>query len=265
MQSYKDNYSFSDENAYFEVTVSSALGDREEQQDSACADIKSDEGLVTVCDGMGGHNGGKLASTLATEIISRAYNDCYPNDNMASVVLEAIKNADSKIALLSDENGNRLNAGSTIVSVYIKNRFLHWFSVGDSRIYVFRNGEFVQITSDHTYKSMLDSQLESNTISQEEYNRKIILGEALISFLGLNGFPKIDINETPFELQTNDRIVLMSDGLYKLLDNDVIRRIIDNFSNIKEALQALELKAKKVSKSENIKRDNMTVAVVRIK
>ncbi len=59
--------------------------------------------------------------------------------------------------------------------------------------------------------------------------------------------------------------MLMSDGLYKLLDNDVIRRIIDNFSNIKEALQALELKAKKVSKSENIKRDNMTVAVVRIK
>lgn len=265
MQSYKDNYSFFDENAYFEAVVTSVIGDREEQQDSACIEFKSEEALITVCDGMGGHNGGRSASTMAAEIISKEYNRNYPSEKMPQIIFGAIKTADAEVALLSDENGNILNAGSTVVSAYINKRDFHWFSVGDSRIYIHRNDEFVQITSDHTYKSFLDAQLKADAISQDEYNRKIYRGEALISFLGLNGFPKIDLNESPFKLRSNDRIVLMSDGLYKLVDDETIGRIIGNFNNISEAAQALEIKAKNISKNRDVKRDNMTVAIIRVK
>lgn len=265
MQSYKDNYSLFDENSNFEVSITSVIGDRDEQQDSASMKIRSEEGLVIICDGMGGHNGGRLASTLATELVLKDYDDNYPSDRMTDIILSGIKNADSKIALLSDENGALLKAGSTIVSVYIKHKSLYWFSVGDSRIYIFRDGEFVQVTSDHTYKSLLNKQLESNVISKEKYIEKMRQGDALISFLGVNGLPKIDINESPFDLKPNDRIIMMSDGLYKLLDDETICRIIDNFNNIKEAQQALELKAQNAAKNKGIKRDNMTVAIVHIK
>ncbi len=107
--------------------------------------------------------------------------------------------------------------------------------------------------------------MKAHAISQDEYNQKIYRGEALISFLGFNGFPKIDLNAHPFKLQSNDRIVLMSDGLYKLVDNETMGRVIGNFNNISEAAQALEIKAKNISKNRNVKRDNMTVAIIRVK
>ena len=62
-----------------------------------------------------------------------------------------------------------------------------------------------------------------------------------------------------------DKILLMSDGLYKLVSNDEIKRILSNFSNIEDALKALEIKAQKAARSKNVNRDNMTVALVKIK
>ena len=56
----------------------------------------------------------------------------------------------------------------------------------------------------------------------------------------------------------------MSDGLYKLAENEEIFRVVDNFSDIGEALQALELKARKNARQKGISRDNMTVALIRI-
>ena len=62
-----------------------------------------------------------------------------------------------------------------------------------------------------------------------------------------------------------DKILLMSDGLYKLVSNNEIMRILSNFTNIEDALKALELKAQKASKNFKISRDNMTVALIKIK
>ena len=102
-------------------------------------------------------------------------------------------------------------------------------------------------------------------IDELEYQSKSLQGEALISFLGVNGLPKIDTNDNPFTLIKDDKILLMSDGLYKLVSNDEIGRILSNFTNIEDALNALELKAQKVSKTSKISRDNMTVALIKIK
>lgn len=263
--SYKDDYSLFDENAYFEIAITSVIGDREEQQDSSGFELKSDEGFSIVCDGMGGHNGGKAASTIATELLCKTFSNNYPNNNMRELLLDAVEEADKKVADLCDENGEPLRAGSTLVSVYIKGRHLYWISVGDSRIYIYRNSELVQVTTDHNLKTLLEERLSLNLIDLEEYNEKMSQGEALISFLGINGLPKIDANESGFELVSGDRILMMSDGLYKLLDDAEILRIIDNFNNIQEALKALELKAQKSSKTNSIKRDNMTVALIRVK
>lgn len=265
MQNHKDNFQIFDENALFEVAIISVLGGREEQQDSVGYEIKPDEGVVVVCDGMGGHSGGKLASSIAVDMLIKKYLNFYPCNSMHHVLIDTIEDIDRKIASITDDAGKPMQAGSTIVAVFIRGKTLHWVSAGDSRIYLFRSGELVQATEDHIYQTVLDEKKEKGLIDDLDYQIKSRQGEALVSFLGVNGLPKIDTNENPFPLLKDDKILLMSDGLYKLVPNDEIGRILSNFSNIEDALKALELKAQKAAKNHNVNRDNMTVALIKIK
>jgi len=265
MQNHKDNFRVYDENALFELAVTSVIGNRKEQQDSVGFDIKTDEGLVVLCDGMGGHRGGKHASFIAVDMLLKKYDENYPTNNVTKLFVDTIEEIDMKIASFTDCNGEHLKAGSTIVSVIIKGEHLYWVSVGDSRIYIYREDELVQVTEDHIYQAMLDEQKLRGLIDDLDYSNKSRQGETLISFLGVNGLPKIDINQAPFTLLKDDKIILMTDGLYKLVSNEGICRILSNFSDTQDALNALELKAQKAAKNGNINRDNMTVALIKVK
>ncbi len=265
MQNHKDNFQIRDENSLFELAVLSVIGEREEQQDSVGFELKSDEGLVAVCDGMGGHTGGKIASSIAIDNFLKTYNSSYPVKQIDEFLLDTVESIDRKIAALTDEVGNPMKAGSTIVSVIIRGNSLYWVSVGDSRIYILRNDELIQATDDHIYQSVLNEQKSQGMIDEEEYLLKSRQGEALVSFLGVNGLPKIDITKEPLTLLRHDKILLMSDGLYKLVSDEEIGSVLSNFGNIEDALKALELKAQKAARSSNIKRDNMTLALIKIK
>ncbi len=265
MQNHKDNYAGSDENALFRLSMLSVLGDREEQQDSLGCDLKLDEGLVVICDGMGGHEGGKIASTVAVDQLLKIYSSDYPCQNIHQMLAEAARQIDSRISSLTHPDGIKMQSGSTIIAVHIRKDELHWLSVGDSRIYLFRNGELVRATQDHVYRRLLDEQLDSGKITKKIYDAEMSRGEALVSFLGINGLPQIDSNETPLTLHRDDLILLMTDGLYKLLSDEEIGRILGNFVNIDDALKALEAKAQKTAKKTKACRDNMTLALLKIK
>ena len=265
MQNYKADQLIQDGSMELELAVISVLGDREDQQDCFGYSLKPGEGLIAVCDGMGGHEGGRLASSVAVNRMISSYDETYPHVEISSFLLEEVHKADREVYQLAREDGTLLRAGTTVCAVFVKDRKLSWVSVGDSRIYLLRDEEFVQITHDHNYRLALDEHLAAGAISEEEYQRELARGEALISFLGLGELKIIDINTVPFELQKDDRIILMSDGLYKLASDEEIKRILLNFNNISDALQALEMKAKKNAKYATVKRDNMTVALVRIK
>lgn len=265
MQNHKDNQRIKDDNSIFDLSILSVLGDREDQQDSFGYSLKHDEGILVVCDGMGGHEGGKLASSVAVEAMLTAYENSYPCNSPEEVLIEKAKEIDKKIASLSDASGIPLGAGSTMVSVVIKEDSLYWCSVGDSRGYLFRQGEFVQFTQDQNYRTVLDEKLRANLITPQEYNAEMQRGESLISYLGIGNLSLIDYNKSPLKLNKEDKLLFMTDGLYKLVSDPEISRIVDNFSNISETLQALEMKAKRYAKNAAVNRDNMTVAIVKIK
>lgn len=254
-----------EENSAFQLAALSLIGDREEQQDSIGYSLKNDEGLVVVCDGMGGHKGGKIASNLAVQVFLECYSKNQFDSNNVRGLIEASHIADEKISQLKDQYGELLKAGSTLVSILIKNKKLLWCSIGDSRAYLIRNSEMVQLTQDHNYHTVLIEKLNAGLIDSIEFKREDERGEALISFLGIGNLTLIDYNITPFELQTEDKIIIMSDGLYKIVNDSEIARILDNFNNIDEAVQALEMKAKKKTKNLQFSRDNMTIAIIKIK
>ena len=87
----------------------------------------------------------------------------------------------------------------------------------------------------------------------------------MISYLGMNTEPLIDYNETPITLESKDLLVMMTDGLYKLLSDDEIMTVMKKHSDINEAICSLELNAQRRAQEKNIIRDNMTVALIRIK
>ena len=265
MQNFKDNSIIVDENRTFQLAIYSVIGDREEQQDSFGYEINSDDGLIIVCDGMGGHEGGKKASNLAVSEILSSYSDNYPCSDIRHLILNSMKTADEKISNLTHQDGSQMNSGTTAVLIAIQDRQLHWFSAGDSRAYLFRNDEFVRLTSDHIYKALLDEKLVLGEISAEEYESELPQGEALISFLGVGDLSVINSNETAFGLESEDKILLMSDGLYKIVSDEEIKRVIDNFTNLEEAVKALDMKANQLSQKRNINRDNMTIALIKIK
>ncbi len=258
----KDIRVLTDSNEIMELAILQVQGDRSDQQDSFGYRLEEKEGLVCVCDGMGGHKGGNLASKLAVEQILQGYR---PESDPDEMLEAATKAADLAVAGLKDEAGVPLKAGSTVVTVLVKDGCLRWNSVGDSRVYLLRGEEFVQITTDQNYQTVLDEQLSAGAITREVYDRESPRGAALISFLGMGNLPFIDRNATPLVLMGEDRIVLMSDGLYKTLPDSDIKILLQNFSNVGDALRALEMKATKNAARFHIHRDNMTAAVIKIK
>ena len=262
---HKDQQLIIDENSAFYLAALSVIGDRDDQQDSFGYSLKQDEGLIVVCDGMGGHEGGKIASELAVETFLSRYDESHLVENQTDILIDTAKKTDAMISQLKNDDGKLINAGSTLVSIVINRKKLIWCSVGDSRAYLLRNGEMVQLTQDQNYYTVLVEKLHAGLLDETEFQKESDRGDALISFLGIGNLKLIDFSGKPLELMKDDKIVVMSDGLYKVVTDSEILRIVDNFSNIGEAVQALEMKAKKNAKSNGESRDNTTIALIKIK
>ena len=120
------------------------------------------------------------------------------------------------------------------MGVAIKNGFLQWISVGDSKIYVIRRDDMVCVTKEHNYLMLLNKQLEEGTIDEEEYAREVKRGAALISYLGMGNVNLMDANPNPLPLEDGDIVVLCSDGLYKALSDA---------DDLEAAVQELQMQA----------------------
>ncbi len=207
------------------ICGSSMQGDREYQQDAMF--YKKGQGVIAaVCDGMGGLKGGEIASTNAIEILSQSFEYMDNAENIADIFLKTAIEMDRTVARLEDENGERLHAGTTAVATYIKNEKLYWMSVGDSKIYIIRNGQIQCVTIPHTYGEWIRRNGKfAYAASGQPKN------EALMSFIGMDGIRWVDYNESPFILQEGDVVLLCSDGLYKSLMEHEILQIIEACSH----------------------------------
>lgn len=265
MESEKNKYLVQFENDLFSFSAISNIGDREEQQDTVGYMFIEDRGFVAVCDGMGGHTGGQLASKTATAQFLDEFEKMHIFPDAGAFLKDTAVKIDAQLHQLTDSNDLPLGAGTTVVGVLLLKDQLSWISIGDSRIYFNRGNELVQVTQDHVYQMVLDNRYTSGEISHDAYVLETSKGEALISFLGIGNIEIIDYNQIPFELKKDDKLLLASDGLYKYLSFESIRDVILNFTNTTEALQVLDSLIEKESKIHNLSRDNMTAAIIKVK
>ncbi len=233
--------------------------------------------LFVLCDGMGGTNGGNIASQLAvrtfSDYIEKKISEktdsetdiCdIENVNFTAVLNEAVSAANSAVYARARENSELTNMGTTIVAALVANNTVHIANIGDSRLYKLASKTITQLTHDHSYVQML---VDMGQITKEEAQtnpRRNILTRAL----GTEGSVEADISTT--ELPTKGGYLLLcSDGLYNFLTEENIVKIIHKKSRTYDSDDydaELAYKAEKLidTANRNGGGDNITIILIKI-
>lgn len=218
--------------------------------------ISDHEAFAVVCDGMGGVNGGNVASSMACDRISQKIELCYkPSMQMMSVsnmLLSAITTANVEIFDYGCQNPEYKGMGTTVVCAFVKDNEVCIGHVGDSRAYIISKTGIRQITKDH---SLVQEMYDNGEISIEELKDHPVKN-VITRALGVEEDVNIDFN-TDF-LNEGEAILLCSDGLTNFVEADEIFEAFNSFDK-NELAQVLVDKA-----NSNGGGDNITVALIYI-
>ena len=237
---------------------------RSHNEDSVAADAS--KGIVVLADGMGGYNAGEVASGMATTVIitemqqllagmSPAEIDPKTNHEVAKrLVHEQVLKANSSIYNAAQTQPQYAGMGTTlVVCLFFDNRVMV-AHLGDSRLYLLRDGEFKQVTRDH---SLLQEQIDSGLITPEQAKHaqhKNLVTRAL----GIDPSCEPEIHEYP--TKPGDLYLLCSDGLCDMVEDEDIGMTVQALgANLNLAAQQLVQMA-----NDNGGRDNVSVILVRV-
>ena len=239
-----------------EVYLKSDIGlVRTSNQDACKCGSFSDQAVwAVVCDGMGGANGGNVASEVAVETVAQfltqEYDKALTNDQTVDLLTGVVQRANSKLYEMQKADQMLRGMGTTIELVLVKENKAHIVHVGDSRVYAIRENKIQQLTVDH---SVVHEMVEKGELTPEQamvHPNKNYITRAL----GIVPQIHLDYIEAPFE--PGDKILLCSDGLTNYLTPEEIVRL--SLENSADAFtQALVEGAKGLGGS-----DNITVAVI---
>lgn len=195
---------------------------RDNSEDSLLVDER--QGIFIVADGMGGHQGGEVASHMAVEIVGEFLKDkihsCDKKEDFYKLLMEAIFIATERIKLQADRDINLKGMGTTIVIAILHNDNLYISHVGDSRAYLIRHGNIKQLTEDH---SVVAQMVKAGMITAEEARRhhlKHIITQALGTSEDLA--PTFEM----LNIEKGDYILLCTDGLTDMLTDEEILSLI---------------------------------------
>lgn len=205
--------------------------------------------LFVVADGMGGHNAGDYASKCTVETLIREVRGCFEK-NPVRILGKAIRIANDQIRRKAKEDESLLGMGTTVVAATCLGHYLQVANVGDSRLYIVNNG-IRQITRDH---SLVEEMVRIGGIdrrSARNHPDKNIITRAV----GASDTVEIDFFDV--ELNEGDIILMCSDGLTNMLEDEEIRMILNGQRDIVEKAQELVKAA-----NNNGGQDNISVILI---
>ncbi|MFL5799737.1 MAG: Stp1/IreP family PP2C-type Ser/Thr phosphatase [Actinomycetota bacterium] len=197
--------------------------------------------VYIVADGMGGHRGGNVASSLAMEVMS----DLASGGDWRRLA-EQVRQANHAILERSRGDRSLQGMGTTITATYVDGDEVHFAHVGDSRAYLLRGGTFSQITTDHTLVHEMVKRNQITEAEAEHHPQRSILTRAL----GVDD--GVEVDEFPVQVQPGDRIVLCSDGLHSMVDDDVIQQVLQQEPDPQRAAERLVELANEAGGLDNI-------------
>ena len=218
---------------FFESAARSAIGlIRNGNEDGALTHPR----LLAVADGMGGHAGGEVASSIALLVLARRstifLDQEIDQDSADDLFNSSIEDIDEALKEASDEDPDLAGLGTTLTSLFLRNNQLALLHVGDSRLYRIQGTKIEQLSIDHTVMQEL---LTAGTITEEdiaEHPQRSMLTQALM------GTCSLSIALHLFDVKESDRFILCSDGLSGVLDDQKIFSLVQSLAP-EEAVAAL--------------------------
>lgn len=205
--------------------------------------------LFIVADGMGGHNAGEYASKLTVETMVREIAESEETDTV-KLLGGAIDSANALIRRKAAEAPGMEGMGTTVVAAVCTDDRLQIANVGDSRLYIV-NKEIRQITRDH---SLVEEMVRAGTISKAEAR---VHPDKNIITRAVGAIDEVEPDYFTVELKEGDLVLMCTDGLTNMLEDEEIRMIVDGARDIVEKTQALVEAA-----NANGGRDNISVVLI---
>jgi protein phosphatase len=219
---------------------------RRDNEDSAYARAP----VFVVADGMGGAQAGEVASKIAVEAFEQGLPDGgTPEERLA----ERAREANKRIHDLSKTQHERAGMGTTLTAVYLDDSELAIAHVGDSRAYLFRDGELKMLTQDHSLVAELVQRGKLTEAQAAEHPQRSIITRAL------GPEPTVEVDTITYPVRAGDVLLLCSDGLTSMLSDDQVAAVLAGTPDLHLAAQGLIDEANAAGG-----RDNITVVLFRL-
>jgi serine/threonine protein phosphatase PrpC len=206
--------------------------------------------LFVVADGMGGAQAGEVASQIAIDVFEHQLPDSgSPEERLAGCVQEANR----QIYRRSRAEHERAGMGTTLTAAYLDDAQVAIAHVGDSRAYLFRDGELTRLTQDH---SLVDELLRRGKLTEEqaaEHPQRSIITRAL------GPEPEVEVDRQTYQVLGGDVVLLCSDGLTSMISEQRIAEILGSTEPLERAADQLIEEANAAGG-----RDNITVVLFRL-
>ena len=198
------------------------------------------EPLYAVADGMGGHRGGEVASSLALETVQGMF------ERREGSLAEQVAGANRAVFDRSQNDRRVSGMGTTLTAAQVDGNRVHLVHVGDSRAYLLRGNELTQITEDHTLVHRMVMEGEISEEEAETHPHRSILTRAL----GVD--QNIQVDEGDLDVGSGDRLLLCTDGLTGMVPEGQIREILLETRDPQEAVDKLVKVANRAGGIDNI-------------
>ncbi len=238
--------------------IQSLIGGRAENQDFYGTAQTLYGELIVVCDGMGGHNGGRHAAETAVQLILEEVTNGV-DSNPANALYAAISKANTAIWEESHTNINLKGMGTTVVALLITSEKAVSCHVGDSRIYQVYNGKILFRTFDHSH---VFEMVKAGLITEEQA-RLSEKSNIITRALGISPIVDIDITDN-IPYQKGDRFLLCTDGIWGAVPENELVEMVCRKADIKTVVTQLVNKIDVIGFAKGGKHDNLTAALVEI-
>lgn len=212
--------------------------------------VKNNDGdyLMAVADRMGGHSAGEVASSIAISYLGKSFNETFANMEKVKAVnwlRESVMDINELIFSYVKDHPESRGMGTTLVVAIVTKDYILFGNIGDSSGFVIKDSHLHKVTYDHTLVNLLLKAGELTPEEAKDHPKKNVLMKAL----GANDPIDIDIFDCDLDISS---ILLCSDGLTNMLDNDQIEKVLLSDLDIEEKVIKLIRKSNNRGGTDNI-------------
>lgn len=240
----------------YQYALTNRLGNRASNQDRCTIQHGEDRALLVVADGMGGHARGDLAAQAVVDTLARLFREQEgPIPDPRAFLARALTRAHEQVVRVGQAQQPPIEPRTTCVACLVQGRSAWWAHVGDSRLYLLREGRTLVRTRDHAYVEEL---LQRGEITEVEARHHPMRNSVSQCLGGSSSLPEASYGEIG-ELHRNDCLLLCSDGLWAALPGNLLETLYDK----PDLVRALEKLAEDAERASYPRSDNISAVALR--